>query len=85
MGRGYLQNNTYLFLYFGSHDREFHRFRLDGLWLVFLGSLLVAAAWSEKQVSSMNEAFKDVKLLQIMSSPVIAVPAGTTVEEFLTE
>ncbi len=58
---------------------------LGGLWFVFLGWFLLGAARAEESSVLLRAALRHVRVADIMSRDPVAVPAGTTVAEFIED
>lgn len=58
---------------------------LGGLWLVFIGWFLFAAAGAEEQQAEIRGALADVAVRDVMSSDPLSAPPDLSVEEFLDE
>lgn len=57
---------------------------IAGLWFVLIGWFISAAARSEEEYTRMNASLAGVRVGDVMSSPVVTVPTGVTLEEFIT-
>lgn len=56
---------------------------IAGLWFVLIGWFISAAARSEEEYTRMADSLVGVKVADVMSSPVVAVPAHVTLQEFI--
>jgi Zn-dependent protease/CBS domain-containing protein len=57
---------------------------LTGLWPAVLGWFIVAAATAEARQAELNTALSGIPVSRIMSRDPVTVPAGTTVDQFLS-
>jgi Zn-dependent protease/predicted transcriptional regulator len=57
----------------------------EGLWLALIGFFIVAAAGAQAMGAEVRAALSGVKARELMSSPVLAIPAGLTVEQAVAD
>lgn len=54
---------------------------LEGLWLALIGMFLTAASGAERMQEEIVHAFSGVRAEQLMSSPVVSIPANLTLAQ----
>ena len=79
MGRGF----GYLLIGFGA--LELFAGSLEGLWLGGIGFFIVIAADQQAMGAEIRAAFSGVKAADLMSTPLVAIPAGLSVNRATTE
>ena len=79
MGRGF----GYLLIGFGA--LELFAGSLEGLWLGAIGFFIVIAADQQAMGAEIRAAFSGVKAADLMSTPLVAIPAGLSVNRATTE
>jgi CBS domain-containing protein len=57
---------------------------VGSLWLALIGWFLIAAATSESRQAAAQSALAHIPAEQVMSAPVVTVPAAATVEDLLS-
>jgi predicted transcriptional regulator len=53
---------------------------LEGLWFALIGFFIVSAAGQQAMGAEIRTVFSGVKAADLMSTPVVAIPAGSSVE-----
>ena len=79
MGRGF----GYLLIGFGA--LELFAGSFEGLWLGGIGFFIVIAADQQAMGAEIRAAFSGVKAADLMSTPLVAIPAGLSVNRATTE
>jgi Zn-dependent protease len=79
MGRGF----GYLLIGLGA--LELFAGSLEGLWLGAIGFFIVIAADQQAMGAEIRAAFSGVKAADLMSTPLVAIPAGLSVDRATTE
>lgn len=75
IGRGF----GFLLIFFGAI--EFVSGAPEGLWLALIGLFVVMAAGAEATGAEIQAALSGVHARELMSSPVVSVPAGTRIAD----
>jgi Zn-dependent protease/predicted transcriptional regulator len=58
---------------------------VSGMWLALVGGFLIVASGAEAQQLHLRQAFSETSAADLMSSPVVTLPASATIDDAIAE